>query len=529
VEGHAAVHGGMRATQGVRRSASVRKAAIATSSSGRRHSWETFYRRICRLAGGLRQMGIRAGDRVAVLMHNSDCYLECYAGIPTAGCVIVPINTRWTHAEIDEALRDCAPAAVIVDETYAAMGRDLVARGVVCKRLIVAGGDSTQDSECSYETLIAEAELVTDAGLDDQQAVGLFYTGGTTGRAKGAMLTHAGVCAQSIAMCAEGFFGERSVFLHSAPMFHMADGMACFALLLSGGKSVFVPTFSVEGVLAAIAREQVTETILVPSMIRMILDHPDLHRYDLSSLQKVLYGASPITEVLLDRAQSALPNVALVQAYGMTELSAVATILHDEHLSGHGRRLGRHRAAGRATFGVDVAILGEDGNPKSAREVGEIVVRSPGGMLGYWNRPDETKAVLRNGWMHTGDAGFMDEDGFLFVVDRIKDMIVTGGENVYSAEVENVLAQHEAVGQVAVIGIPDDVWGEEVRAIIVFRAGCSASADDLISFCRCQIARYKCPRSIEIRTESLPLSGSGKVLKSELRRHHWQAKSRGVN
>jgi long-chain acyl-CoA synthetase len=221
--------------------------------------------------------------------------------------------------------------------------------------------------------------------------------------------------------------------------------------------------------------------------------------------------------------------VSFVQAYGMTELSAVATVLHARHLVGAERECGRHRSAGRATFGVEIDIVAPDGKSVARGDVGEIIVRSPGRMIGYWERPEETKAVVIDGWMHTGDGGYMDEHGFVYVVDRIKDMIVSGGENVYSAEVENVIAMHEGVSQVAVIGIPSEMWGEQVHAIVVPRPAVIITSEDIIDFCKSRIAGYKCPRSVAIRSEALPLSGAGKILKIELRKPFWGAPPRQVS
>jgi long-chain acyl-CoA synthetase len=259
-------------------------------------------------------------------------------------------------------------------------------------------------------------------------------------------------------------------------------------------------------------------------MIQMLIEHPEFRNYDTSSFTKILYGASPITESLLDRALVAFPQSEFIQAYGMTELSPLATVLHGQNLKGEGRKLGRHRAAGRATYAVEVQIVDAEDRPVPHGTVGEITARGPNVMLGYWNRPEETAQALRGGWMHTGDGGYMDEHGFVYVVDRVKDMIISGGENIYSVEVENAVARHPAVQQCAVIGIPSKEWIETVHAIVVPHPGQTLTADEIIRHCRSLIAHYKCPRSVEIRSEPLPLSAAGKILKRELRDEYGKKK-----
>jgi len=264
-------------------------------------------------------------------------------------------------------------------------------------------------------------------------------------------------------------------------------------------------------------------------MIQMLADHPALGSYDVSSLENVTYGASAISEAVLRRAAAALPKARFTQAYGMTELSPIATLLHwNEHI-GDGRAKGRHRGAGRATLGCEVRIVDADDKPVPYGTVGEIVVRGDNVMIGYWERPEETSRAIIDGWMHTGDGGYMDDDGFIYVVDRVKDMIISGGENVYSIEVENALAQHPAVAQCAVIGIPSEQWGEQVHAVVVTKGSAKVSANELIEFSKTLIAGYKCPRSVEISENPLPLSGAGKVLKRDLRKPFWENRERRVN
>jgi acyl-CoA synthetase (AMP-forming)/AMP-acid ligase II len=275
--------------------------------------------------------------------------------------------------------------------------------------------------------------------------------------------------------------------------------------------------------MAAIETHCVTDVLLIPTMIQMVVDHPALPDHDLSSLRRLLYGGSAISEAVLNRTMKALPGTELVQAYGMTELAPLATILGpDEHTPA------RLRSAGRAAPVTELRIVDADDREVPRGTVGEIVVRGGGVMQGYWRKPDETEAALRGGWMHTGDAAFMDGDGYVFIVDRVKDMIISGGENVYSAEVENALAQHPAVAACAVIGVPDPDWGERVHAVVVLGAGASVTSDELRAHTTTLIAGYKAPRSVEF-VDSLPLSGAGKVLKRELRAKYWDGADRHVH
>ena len=425
-------------------------------------------------------------------------------------------------------MRDCRAQVLFVDKTFAATGASL-AKALPGLKLIFADDGDAPAGIVSYEALLLRNEPIPDAMRVSADLAGIFYTGGTTGRSKGVMLSHGNLMANAMNALGEGLFPNSSVYLHAAPMFHLANGAAMYSLLLNGGSNVIIQGFTPEGVMAAFQNERVTDVLLVPTMIQMLVDHPALGSYDLSSVKNIIYGASPISEAVLGRAIAALPKVQFTQAYGMTELSPIATILHwNEHI-GDSRAKGRHRGAGRATLGCEVRIVDTDDKPLPIGAVGEIAVRGDNVMMGYWERPEETSKAVIDGWMHTGDGGYMDEDGFVYVVDRVKDMIISGGENVYSVEVENAIAQHPAVAQCAVIGIPSEQWGEQVHAVVVTRSNTRVSANELIEFSKTLIAGYKCPRSVDISENPLPLSGAGKVLKRELRKPFWDSRERHVS
>jgi long-chain acyl-CoA synthetase len=515
-------------THGLRRALQINPDGLATVFGKRRRNWREVGERVARLAAGLRSLGIHPGDRVAILSLNSDRYLELYLAIAWAGAVIVPLNIRWSPLENQDAMGDCRANVLFVDKTFASTGAALAAAFPDLKLVYGDDGDVPKGME-QYEALLARSAPVPDAMRVSGDLAGIFYTGGTTGRSKGVMLSHGNLMANALNALGEGLWPGTSTYLHAAPMFHLANGAAMYSLLLSGGSNVIIPAFTPEGMMAAVQNERVTDVLLVPTMIQMLADHPALSSYDMSSLRNLTYGASPISEAVLDRATKALPNARFTQAYGMTELSPIATLLHWSEHAGDGRAKGRHRAAGRATLGCEVRIVDADDRPVAFGTVGEIVVRGDNVMIGYWERPEETARAVIDGWMHTGDGGYMDEHGFVFVVDRVKDMIISGGENVYSVEVENAVAQHPAVAQCAVIGIPDERWGEQVHAVVVLKSGAEVSAQELIEFCKTRIAGYKCPRSVDLRESPLPLSGAGKVLKRELRKPFWENRERRVS
>ena len=374
-----------------------------------------------------------------------------------------------------------------------------------------------------YEGLIDDGPPVDDTRTGGDDLFGIFYTGGTTGHPKGVMISHDNLVTSGMGSLATGHVvthGGR--ILHAAPMFHMADIAIWTMGNLAGSTHVMIPMFTSAETLNAIAEHAITDMLLVPTMIAMLVDDPTAAQHDLTSVEHFLYGASPISEAVLAKARKVFPTASFTQAYGMTELSPVTTLLAPADHDNPALR----RAAGRAVPHAEVRIVDEDDNEVPRGVVGEVVARGDHVMLGYWNKPEATAEAVRDGWMHTGDGGYMDDDGYVFIVDRIKDMIVTGGENVYSAEVENALATHRAVASCAVIGIPDERWGERVHAVVVTKD--DVTADELVEHCRGSIAGYKVPRTIEFAA-TLPLSGAGKILKRELRRPYWESVGAAVN
>ncbi len=515
----------MYLTQGLHRSVQQDPDRVATICGERRRTFAEVAERVARLAGALRGLGVGPGDRVSMLALNSDRFHEYLLAVPWADAVLNPVNVRWSPAEIAYSLRDSDTRVLFVDDTFAPAVPALRAEHPDLTTVVHAGDGPAPDGALSFEDLIAGSEPVEDARRGGDELAGVFYTGGTTGHPKGVMLSHANLMTSALGVMSTGYlFGLGARYLHAAPMFHLADLASWNAVTAGGGLHVMIPAFEPVAVMRAIAEHEVTDALLVPTMIQMLVDHPEIGAHDLTSLRSIVYGASAIPQAVLERAMKAFPNASFTQAYGMTELSPVATLLSpDDH-----RRTELLRAAGRAAPHAEVRIVDPDDVEVARGTVGEIVSRGGHVMLGYWNQPEESAAALRGGWMHTGDGGYMDSSGYVFVVDRIKDMIVTGGENVYSAEVENALATHPAVASCAVIGVPDDEWGERVHAVVVTASGQAVTAEELREHAKTRIAGYKAPRSVEF-VDALPLSGAGKVLKRELRRPYWGDADRQVH
>jgi len=508
----------MSVLQGLRRACQINANGVATIDGGRRRTWAEFRDRVARFAGALQAAGVQRGDRVAILALNADAYLEYFYAAPWAGALVVPLNIRLAAPELTAILNDAGAAALVVDETFAAMLPTLLPNLQSVQRVFVAGGGEVPAGATSLAAAIDAARPIAQAEVTEKDIYGIFYTGGTTAASKGVMLSHGNIVANQMNMLAEIPFRPSSVYLHAAPMFHLADCAATFSVTASAGAHAFVPRFDPVPVMRTIQDRGVTHTIMVPSMINMLVNAPTIGDYDLSTLQMIMYGGSPISDAVLRRAMQALPRTGFLQAYGMTELAPVATFLSTSAHVTDGPHVGRLRSGGRAAVTAEIRIVDDEDREVPRGTVGQIAVRGPMVMHGYWNQPKLTAEALRCGWMHTGDGGYMDDDGFVFVVDRIKDMIITGGENVYSAEVENAIYQHPAVAMCAVIGVPDEHWGERVHAVISVKPGHTVTADEIVAHCRTLIAGYKCPRTVSVRAEALPLSGAGKVLKTILRK-----------
>ena len=518
----------MRVTQALVRNLQQRGQQPATLCEGRQQTWAGFTDRVARLGAALRALGAADGGRVALLALNSDWYLEAMYAVPWAGGIIVPLNTRWSAPEIHYALADAGVSVLVVDGHFLAVAQAACVGLARPPAVLQLGAQDYADTR-GVESLIASHEPAADAERSHDDVSGIFYTGGTTGRSKGVMLTHTNHVTNSVQLAAAMRMPADCRYLHAAPMFHIADALCVYMITTLGGQHVVIPRFEPAACAEAIATHDISDILLVPTMIQMLLDHLEQSPRELPSLKRLYYGASPIPEATLFRLFDALPGCQPTQLYGQTEAAPMITLLEGRYHVKEGPDAGRLRSAGRAMPCVEVRILDEEDREVPRGTVGEVCARGPNVMQGYWGMAEQTATTLRGGWLHTGDAAWMDEDGFIYITDRLKDMIISGGENVYSTEVENALYLHPAVAQCAVIGVPDPRWGERVHAVVVPRAGAARDAESIISHCRGLIADFKCPRSVEFRDDPLPMSGAGKILKTELRKPHWEGQGRAVN
>jgi long-chain acyl-CoA synthetase len=493
-------------THSLGRAARYHADATALVSGTARPTFQQLHARVAGLAAALTQQGFRLGNRLALLLPNETEYLELLYACAWLGVIVVPLNTRFSATEIDRVLADATPRGLIRHSSLPAPTLRLPWERVLdVEPLGVRDGD--------YPSVIYDPEAI----------LALIYTSGTTGRPKGVAVTHAAVLANVDHVNYWLPYREGGVYLHAAPLFHIADFPFMFAAPAFGTCQVTIPKFSPQGFCEAIQQERVTRTVLVPTMINVLTQFERLAHYDLSSLVELGYGGSPIAPELIGRMRQALPHVKLVQVYGLSETGFLTGLQDHEHTAG------RLLSCGRSCPGVDVHVVDESGRDVPIGQPGELVARGANVMHGYWNSPDQTQLAFREGMFRSGDIGYQDADGFVYILDRLKDMIVTGGENVYSGEVEAVLYQHPAVLEAAVFGIPDPQWGEIVMAYVVLKPGTTVGADELIAHCRRFLAGYKIPRRIEFSVDELPKSGSGKILKRALREPFWVHQQRAVS
>lgn len=519
----------MQITQGLKRAVQVNSEGIATIDGNRQRTWSEFYTRVTKLAGALLSLGLNQDDRVAMLAMNSDYYLEYFFATIWAGGIFVPINTRLAPREISEILNDCGAGILIVDDKNLHNLNKILEQTSAFKHLIFAGEGEAPDKLITPESFLTSTEPVPDKNRGGDDIATIMYTGGTTGVPKGVMLTHTNAISNALSSLAMMHDGEPWTYLHIAPMYHIADSQWNSGITIIAGTHVFVKKFEPEEMLRLIGRHQISHIALVPTMINMLCNVPEVESYNVSSLRKINFGGSSIAPTVIRRARKVFPNCEFIQGYGQTETSPNISMLLDKYNTDEGPYAGKIESAGQSVFAMEVRIVDENDHELPRGEVGEITTRGPHVMAGYWNKLKETKEALRGGWMHTGDMGYMDGEGFIFIVDRLKDVIITGGENVYSTEVENAIHLHSGVKSCAVIGIPNEKWGEGIHAIVVPKKGVILTEEEIINHCRDLIAHYKCPASVDIRTGLLPMSGPGKILKKELRRPFWPEKGRQVN
>jgi acyl-CoA synthetase (AMP-forming)/AMP-acid ligase II len=479
------------------------------------------------LAQALQTLGVRPGDRVALVQRNGPALFETLFACFRAGAVAVPINARLHPEEVAFICQDCAASVLVVTEEHAAAA--LQAHKQVPDLQLV--GVESVPGALDYETLLSAADPMDgDAQVAPDDLAWLFYTSGTTGKPKGAMLTHRNLLAMTMNYYADvNPIAPEDVVLHAAPLTH-GSGLYGLPAFAKGATNVILhsPSFDPEMVFSLIQRLRVTTiAFLAPTQIKMLLDGP-YQSYDLSSLRCITYGGGPMYVEDMKQAVEAFGPV-LVQIYGQGEAPMTISYLRREEHVTHGDPVAEQRlaSAGIPRTDVEVRIVNEDDHEVPAGEIGEIVARGSVVMAGYWNQPDATADTLRGGWLHTGDIGRMDAQGYLFLLDRKKDTIISGGNNIYPREIEEVLLKHPAIYEVAVIGVPDPLWGESVKAVVALRPGMAVTEEEVIAFCWQHLASYKKPRTVEFVPE-LPKNAYGKILKRELREQYWQGRERRI-
>jgi long-chain acyl-CoA synthetase len=477
----------------------------AFASGAQRLTFREVHARVGRIASALNKHGFKAGDRLALLLPNEPEFIELIYACAWLGLIVVPLNTRLSANEIDHVLVDATPHGLIRHSSLA------VPTVQVPRQLII-----------DIEPFEFEDGTYPNPVYDPDAVFTLIYTSGTTGLPKGVALTHANILANMDHVNYWMRYREGGVYLHAAPIFHIADFPFMFASPAFGTSQTTIPKFSPQEFCETVERQRVTHTVVVPTMINLLLQYADLKKYDLTSLERLGYGGSPIAPELIHRTREAFPNVELVQVYGLSETGFLTGLQNHEHTEN------RLTSCGRTCPGIEIRIVDESGKEVEEGKPGELIVRGANVMRGYWNNPKETETAFRDGLFRTGDIGYQDAEGYFFILDRLKDMIVTGGENVYSGEVEAVIYQHPAVHEVAVFGIPDPKWGELVMAYVVLKPGQVISANELIAYCRQSLAGYKIPRRVEFSATELPKSGSGKILKKDLRARFWTQHERAV-
>ena len=494
-----------------------------------RFTFEELGRRVDALAGALKAQGIKQGDRVAILDVNSHRYAEAYYACAQAGMVLVPLNSRLAAPELKYILNDAGAKAILVSDPFFATLEAVRDSLSTVETVLAYGKGPFPNKALDYEALLTAATPdATCAAVDLGDISQIYYTSGTTGEPKGVCLTYGNMIASALDAIIGLGLTERDIWLHGAPMFHLVDAWSIWSMPLIGAPQVALH-FTPEGLMQVVERTKATGAGLPPTLINLMANHPKVGSYDLSSLRFIMYGGSPAPLGILQKAVKTIPTT-YIHGYGITETSGITTLAHPDDfcVEGPEERVALTASAGRAVTHIRLGIVDDNARPLGTGTVGEVVVAGPRVMQGYWNKPKHTAEALRNGWYHTGDMGYLDDRQRLFVVDRKKDMIITGGENVYSVEVENLLSTHPAVREVAVIGVPDEQWNEAVKAIVVLHDGASASERDLLEFCRGRIAGYKIPKTVDFSSEQLPKTGPGKIAKRQLRDPYWAGRQRVI-
>ena len=495
---------------------------------GRRCTWKQLDERSNQLANMFLSSRLKKGDRVAILDQNSDHYIEIYFALAKAGIIAVPINYRLSPGEITNLINNAEPEAMVFGADYFALARLLREQLLSVKRYIGVG--DPPDWMEDYEILIKDQpSSEPHVDLHEDEVFSIMYTSGTTGLPKGAMSTHRNYIMNAIAVIIADHSSRDDKNLIVPPLYHAGALFYSTAYMYLGCPQVIMKQFDPKAVLEMVEKEKITVCLLIPTMLNSVLNHPDFDKHDTSSLRRIFYGGGPMPLPILEKAIKLLKNCGFTQGYGLTETLETNLLLAEDHvLGGTPKQQERLKSAGRESATYEVKVVDERGSEVPRGEIGEIWVKGPAVIKGFWRNPEETARTIEDGWFKTDDLGKMDEDRYLYIVDRKKDMIISGGENIYAKEIDDVLHSHPAIFEAAAIGVPDKDWGEAVKAVVVLKSGMTATEQEIIQFCKEKLASYKKPKSVDFVSE-LPKTASGKILKRELREKYWKGYEKRVH
>ena len=517
----------------LQRARSLYGSKIGIVDGDRRLTYAEYGERVDRLSHALAAAGIKPGERVAFAGPNGHPLLEAYYGVVQMGAILLPLNIRLTPVDFEFILNDAEVSAIIIERAMYGLIAPIRA-SVPSLRTVILVGEGERGDDLDYDELLAAAPAGSYPmpPMDEDDVAEIFYTSGTTGKAKGVMLTHKNLYANAFNFLTANGLTDRDTMLHTIPLFHVNGWGTPHALTGVGGRHICVRQFVPQQVLELIQRERVTMTALVPTMVNMLINMPNLGDYDTSSLQRIIVGGAPSPWAFVGEVRRKL-NCDYVVGYGMTESAPILTVsvLKETLADVPAEEQARYMAkTGLPVLGAEVKVVDDAGNevPRDGETAGEIIARGDNIMKGYWRRPEETAQTIRDGWLHTGDMATVDAEGYISIVDRAKDIIISGGENISSVEIEDTLFGHPAVLEAAVIAAPDPQWGEVPVAVVTLKPGVQATEQEIISFARERLAHFKAPKKVEF-VEALPKGGTGKVLKNQVREKYWQGYERRVH